>query len=118
MMLVSGSMCLTLWLLSPSVAVLILFASLYGFCSGFFVALLPACVSQICAADRIGAQMGAFYSIASISSLVGNPVAGLLIGGGGKQGYQGLIAYAVGFLYDLTDYWLTKRRALCWLWLV
>ncbi|KAF2705024.1 MFS general substrate transporter [Pleomassaria siparia CBS 279.74] len=92
--LISGLLCLTLWLTSPTLPCIILFACLYGLCSGFFVALLPACVSQICPEERMGARMGAFYSIVAVSSLVGTPIGGALIRGGDREGYQGLIAYA------------------------
>lgn len=39
--------------------------------------------------------MGAFYPVVAVSSLIGTPIAGALIAGKDKQGYQGLISYAV-----------------------
>jgi MCP family monocarboxylic acid transporter-like MFS transporter 10 len=90
----SGLLCLTLWLFSPSLPLLIIFACLYGFCSGVFVALLPPVVAQLCPEGRIGARMGAFYPVVAISSLIGTPIAGALIGSG-ESGYRGLISYAV-----------------------
>jgi MCP family monocarboxylic acid transporter-like MFS transporter 10 len=42
----------------------------------------------------MGARMGAFYPVVAISSLIGTPIAGALIGGG-EGGYRGLISCAV-----------------------
>lgn len=99
MTFLSGFICLSIWLLEPTISVLALFASLFGFASGAVVSLLPSTICQTLPPDKIGARMGAFYSFISISTLTGAPIGAAIIGKApvGKEDYRGLIAFAVGF---------------------
>ena len=81
--------------MSTAVTTLILFSIFFGFFSGIFVALLPSAVSQITPDEKIGARIGAFYSLIAISSLIGTPLGGALIQGNTREGYRGVIIYAV-----------------------
>jgi MFS family permease len=91
-----GLLC-TVWLLSTSIEALVVFCCLFGFFSGMFVGLIPPAVSQISPDEKLGARIGAFYSVIAISSLIGTPVGGALIKGDAKSrtNYQNVILYAV-----------------------
>ena len=99
MTFLSGMLCLSLWLLAPSMSILALFAMLYGFTSGAVVSLLPTSVSQIVPKNKIGARTGAFYSVISIAILTGAPLGAIIIGKApeGRDDYRGLIAFSVRF---------------------
>ncbi|CAO2657115.1 Nn.00g032410.m01.CDS01 [Neocucurbitaria sp. VM-36] len=95
MTLVSGCLCLFLWLLSNSLATLVFFACVYGFSLSCVTALPPSIVGQITPDDKLGARIGAFYSVVAISSLVGTPIGGALITDGNeKDGYRWLIVFS------------------------
>jgi MCP family monocarboxylic acid transporter-like MFS transporter 10 len=92
----SGLLCFPIWLPAQSLILVVLFACLFGFTSGFFISLLPAIVSQITSDDKIGARIGAFYGVTAVASLIGAPIGGILAGKDGEeQGYRWLIVYAV-----------------------
>ena len=98
MTMLAGIQCLAMWLVISDTGVLIAFASLYGFCSGIFIAVLPVIVAQISPEDKLGGRIGAFYSVLAIAQLVGSPIAGALIKSGDVSGYgyNDLIVFAVG----------------------
>ena len=89
-----GLLCIV-WLFAKTTLLIILFTIFFGFLSGTFTALLPPVVSQISPDEKLGARMGAFYSVICVSSLTGAPIAGLLIGGENRGGYAGVILFAV-----------------------
>lgn len=47
--------------------------------------------------EKIGARIGAFYSVVSVATLVGTPIGGVLLGSNpkSKEQYHGLIAFSV-----------------------
>ena len=62
------------------------YAALYGFSSGAFVALVPALVAQVCPdVKRIGSYMGAAYLVISPAILIGQPIAGALVSAANGQ---------------------------------
>lgn len=84
-------------MLSTAVTTLVVFSMSFGFFSGIFVALLPSAVGQITPDEKIGARIGAFYSLIAISSLIGTPLGGVLMHGNTRDGYRGVIIYAVSY---------------------
>ena len=93
---ISSCLSLLLWSLSNSCASLAVFVCIYGFCTSSVTALPPAVIGQITPDDRIGARIGAFYSIIAIASLVGSPIGGALITNANeKDGYMWLIMFSV-----------------------
>jgi MCP family monocarboxylic acid transporter-like MFS transporter 10 len=100
MTLLSGCLCLFLWLFNNSIATLIVFACVYGFSTSSVILLPPPAIGQISPDDRLGARIGAFYSIVAIASLIGNPIGGALITDTKtKEGYTGLIIFSVSKLF-------------------
>ncbi|KAF1937343.1 MFS general substrate transporter [Clathrospora elynae] len=93
--LVSGCLCLFIWLLSNSMATLILFICVYGFSTSSVTALSSSVIGQMTPDDKLGARIGAFYSVVAIASLVGTPIGGALIANDKeKDGYRGLILFS------------------------
>jgi len=79
MSLLSCILVLGLWLPSRGNIPIIIFAAFYGFSSGAFVSLAPACVAQISDIRQIGVRTGTMFATVSIGALVGNPIGGALI---------------------------------------
>ncbi|TID25729.1 mfs general substrate transporter [Venturia nashicola] len=75
----SGVLCLAIWLPSKQPAAAVAFACLYGFTSGIFISVTPALVGEISPPERIGARIGAFFTITALATLIGPPVSGKLI---------------------------------------
>lgn len=86
-------------------SILALFASSFGFTSGAVVSLLPPTVSQILPANKVGARMGAFYSIISIATLTGAPVGGAILNTAPEKSddYHWLIVYSVSFFFFTSE---------------
>jgi MFS family permease len=95
MTLLSGLLCLAMWLPAINVATVVAFVSLYGFSSGIFISVTPAVVAQISPEDRIGARIGAFFTLSAVATLTGTPIAGTLIKKGVLNGYNDVIIFAV-----------------------
>ncbi|CAG5179112.1 uncharacterized protein ALTATR162_LOCUS9039 [Alternaria atra] len=108
--LVSGCLCLFLWLLSNSMATLILFVCVYGFCTSSVTALPPSVIGQISSDDKLGARIGAFYSVIAIASLIGTPIGGALITEDKtKDGYRWLILFSGAALIIGSAFMLGSR---------
>lgn len=58
---------------------MILFASFYGFTTGAFVSLAPACLAQISEIREIGVRNGALFACVSLAALTGVPIGGALV---------------------------------------
>ncbi|KAF2818719.1 MFS general substrate transporter [Ophiobolus disseminans] len=107
--LLSGFLCLFLWLLSETLAVLILFVCLYGITISNINALPASVIGQITPDESLGARIGAFYSLIAIASLVGTPIGGaLIVDKDRKAGYRWLIVFSgvsliVGSLFMLAS---------------
>lgn len=87
---VSGILVLALWLPTTSNLSAIFFASFYGFTTGGFVSLAPACLAQISDIREIGIRNGAMFSVISLAALTGVPIGGALVSryDGGFLGLQ------------------------------
>jgi hypothetical protein len=77
------------------VTTVISFVCLYGFSSGIFISVTPAVVAQLSPDDKIGARIGAFFTLAAIATLIGTPIAGTIIDQGAHDPYRNLILFAV-----------------------
>jgi MFS family permease len=70
---------LALWLPSKSNAGIIVFAALYGFSSGAFVALGPSLLGQISPMKEMGVRTGTYFFFVAFGGLIGAPIGGALI---------------------------------------
>ncbi|KAH7563398.1 hypothetical protein BM1_00445 [Bipolaris maydis] len=91
----SGCLCLFLWLLSTNISTLIFFVCAYGFFSSSVNTLPTSIIGQITPDDKFGARTGAFYSVITISSLIGTPIGGaLIVDEHVREGYRWLILFS------------------------
>ncbi|KAI0421419.1 major facilitator superfamily domain-containing protein [Xylaria grammica] len=94
LMLYGAILVLALWI--PAAAnsnAIIAFTALFGVPLGCFNAVIPALVGRISTIEEIGFRVGTTFFVVSIAALIGNPIAGLLIGQGwaeGPESYHGL----------------------------
>jgi MCP family monocarboxylic acid transporter-like MFS transporter 10 len=96
MVMFMGLLCFFVWLLIDSLAVTVLFSILYGFGIGNLTALIASVVGQITPDEKVGARLGAFYSILAIGSLVGTPIGSALITNDEtRDGYRWQIVFSV-----------------------
>ncbi|MCJ1377050.1 hypothetical protein MMC17_000140 [Xylographa soralifera] len=78
--LTPGILCLC-WIPIKNVAGIVTFAILYGFFFGAFIGLVPAVVAQLTPDMAVvGTYMGMCLAIGAMGLLIGNPVAGALVG--------------------------------------
>ncbi|KAI0823283.1 MFS general substrate transporter [Trametes gibbosa] len=85
-----GLSALVFWIFAKTLVAIILFAVVYGFFSGAFIAMLIPCVAQISELSEIGTKIGVLYSIISFAALAGGPAAGALLRAG-QGSYTGMI---------------------------
>jgi MFS family permease len=52
------------------------FITIFGFMTGCWMALVPACVGQLCRADEFGRYYGSLYFLASLATLICVPIGG------------------------------------------
>ncbi|KAH8151566.1 uncharacterized protein LAJ45_04187 [Morchella importuna] len=87
---VSGILIFALWMTTTGNAPTIVFSVLYGFSTGAFVSLAPACLAQISQIREIGVRNGALFAVISLAALTGVPIGGALVTryDGGFEGLQ------------------------------
>ncbi|KAK9466992.1 major facilitator superfamily domain-containing protein [Lipomyces arxii] len=91
----AGIVVFVLWMPSTGLAPYIVFAVFYGFSSGTFISLGPACCAQISEVKDIGTRVGLMFAVGSIGSLTGIPICGAIIGDGtSRQRWLGTMAFA------------------------
>jgi MFS family permease len=69
---------LALALPASSNAAYIVFAVLYGFASGAYVALIPVQIAYIAPVEKIGVYIGVCFTTMAFAGLAGNPAAGAI----------------------------------------
>lgn len=97
-MVLTISLCLVstlaFWLpAGDHVALIIVFALIFGFGSGSGISLTPVCVGQLCRVENYGRYYATCYTLVSFGSLTGVPIAGQLVSVCGGE-YWGLIVFA------------------------
>ncbi|KIJ50363.1 hypothetical protein M422DRAFT_224689 [Sphaerobolus stellatus SS14] len=110
--LLSGILCLALWLPSHGAVPLVIFACTYGFFSGIFISVSAAAVAQISPVDRLGARMGTFFLPTAVATLVGTPIGGLFVKTGTVDEYHHVAIFA-GVTIVLGSIMLYVSRFLC-----
>ncbi|SPC61359.1 related to Monocarboxylate transporter [Ustilago sp. UG-2017b] len=79
--------------LCTSLAGLVTFAILYGFTSGCYVSLIPACSSQLGSTSTVGTRNGMMFFLMSFGGLFGLPIAGAILGDLTNPNWWGTAAY-------------------------
>jgi MFS family permease len=107
---------LILWLPfgDKSLNVLYVFAGIFGFGTGSWMALVPACIGQLCRAEEFGRYYGTLYFVASLSTLVCIPIGGELIEVVGPKFLVGF--YCVVLAFTLVTFTLSRWACLGWKW--
>ncbi|KAL4804172.1 major facilitator superfamily domain-containing protein [Aspergillus unguis] len=110
--LVCSILTLALWIpIDRSTAGIICYAILFGFFSGAAISLTPVCISQVCRVEEYGQRNGTTFTVSSIGTLTGIPIAGAILGAG-HGNYDGLIAFGGG-LYFLATVAFVIARGVC-----
>ncbi|KAM5349779.1 hypothetical protein ACJ41O_006284 [Fusarium nematophilum] len=89
-----GVFCLTLWLLSNSVAMTVAFVCIYGMLSGIFISVMSPVIARLSPDAKMGSRLGAFYSLSALGVFTGTPIGGAFIQGGTEGEYRNMITYA------------------------
>lgn len=103
---------LALWIpIESNTAGVICYAILFGFSSGAAISLTPVCISQVCKVEDYGRRNGTTFTISSIGTLTGIPIAGAILQAGDGN-YQGLIGFG-GALYFAATVAFVVARGVC-----
>ncbi|KAI9889460.1 MAG: hypothetical protein M1814_005323 [Vezdaea aestivalis] len=120
-MIITVIMCIVaifaLWLpAGNSVGMLVAFTLFFGFASGSNICLTPVCVGQLCKTRDYGRYYAACYSVVSLGTLTGIPIAGQLITAD-NGGYRGLILFTGGcYIAGLIAFTWARVRVAGWAW--
>ena len=92
-------MILALWIPASTAAATVVFAVIFGFSSGAYVALAAPCVVQISPFQQIGYRVGLIFLFSSIAGLTTNPIAGAILAANhgswvGMKVYAGVLTLA------------------------
>ncbi|RAL03683.1 MCT family MFS transporter [Aspergillus ibericus CBS 121593] len=104
----AGILILALWIPATSTAANIVFAILFGFSSGAYVALAAALVVKISPFPQIGYRIGLVFFFASFSGLTTNPIAGAILAQN-HGSYTGMKVFAGVLLLAGTSLILVAR---------
>jgi len=107
---------LVLWLPfgHSSLTALYVFCALFGFGTGSWMALTPACIGQLCEAEHFGRYYGTMYFVASLATLVCVPISGELVETVGPQIMVGFMCAVLGL--SLITFTLSRWACLDWNW--
>ncbi|KAF9567991.1 MFS general substrate transporter [Agrocybe pediades] len=108
----SSILTLALWYTSTAETNIVIFAALYGFASGPFFSLLPACVAQISPVERVGARIGMLFATLATGALAGTPIGGVFIRDSTVPNFRHLILYT-GVLGLIGSAFLILARFKC-----
>lgn len=78
------------------------------------MALVPACIGQLCRAEEFGRYYGTLYFVASLATLVCIPISGELIEVVGGRFMVGF--YCVVLALSLVSFTLSRWACLGWKW--
>ena len=87
--LISAVFTLALWIPGKNNATIIVYLVFFGFSSGGFISLAPACIAQISDIRQIGTRIGTAFAVMSFGALTGSPIAGAIVKAQGGD-YLGL----------------------------
>ncbi|XRM40815.1 hypothetical protein ABZX51_004123 [Aspergillus tubingensis] len=85
------------------------FSIVFGWGSGSFISLLPACIAKISDIREIGVRVGMIYFVSAFACLTGNPIGGALIQG---TNYRWMQVFAVLVIFVGIAFFVALRMAL------
>ncbi|KAE8342689.1 hypothetical protein BDV24DRAFT_150283 [Aspergillus arachidicola] len=94
---IAGILVLALWIPASNNSGTIVFAVLFGFATGAYVALAPGLVVKLSPFAEIGYRTGLLFLFASISGLTTNPIAGAILQHSGGS-YTGMKIFSGALL--------------------
>ncbi|KAL1974366.1 hypothetical protein VTN31DRAFT_4570 [Thermomyces dupontii] len=104
-----------LWLpAGDNKALLIVYALLFGFFSGSNIGLTPVCIGQLCKTENYGRYYATSYTIVSLGTLTGIPIAGEILTHNNGD-YWGLITFtAACYFAGVLTFMAAKGLAVGW----
>lgn len=100
-----------------SLTALYVFAALFGFGTGSWMAMTPATLATLSGPHHFGRYFGTSYFVASLATLICIPISGQLVEGAGPQVMVGfmcaVLAVSIG-AFGLSRWCLLERK---WKWL-
>jgi MFS family permease len=107
--------CFGIWLpVGGTTAGLVVFALLFGFCSGSNISLVPVAIGKLCKTQSYGRYYATCYTIVSVASLIGIPAAGKVVSVNNGS-YWGLIVMTgVFYCGSLVAFIAAKIAAIGW----
>jgi MFS family permease len=111
-----GISTLTLWFVSRTMTTVLIYAIVYGFFSGSFIALINPCVASISDVSVIGRRFGGLYTLIAFPALIGNPLGAVFLDKFSGS-YHGMIVFSgtsilVGSVLLVWARWKRSRGAL------
>ncbi|RDH31467.1 major facilitator superfamily domain-containing protein [Aspergillus welwitschiae] len=82
------------------------FSIVFGWGSGSFISLLPACIARISDIREIGVRVGMIYFVSAFACLTGNPISGALIQG---TNYRWMQVFAVLVIFVGLSFFVALR---------
>ena len=99
---------------NTSLATLYVFVALFGFGTGSWMAMTPACVGQLSGPHHFGRYFGTLYFLASLSTLICIPISGQLIESVGPQPLVGFMCAVL--LLSIGSFVVSRWALLDWRW--
>ncbi|KAL4876837.1 major facilitator superfamily domain-containing protein [Aspergillus karnatakaensis] len=107
--LICSILTLALWIpIGNNIAGVICYAVLFGFASGAAISLTPVCISQVCTVEEYGQRNGTTFTVSSVGTLVGIPIAGAILQASGGE-YAGLVGFGGGLYLAATVAFVIAR---------
>lgn len=93
---------------------LIVFCIIMGFASGSNISLTPVCVGMLCDTEEYGRYYATSYSIVSLGTLTGTPIAGAIVTANGGA-YWGIAIFAgINYALSVACYIAIRVRKVGW----
>ncbi|EPQ27809.1 uncharacterized protein PFL1_04554 [Pseudozyma flocculosa PF-1] len=80
--------------LCVNVGGLVAFAVIFGFTSGCYVSLIPACCAQLGSTATVGTRNGMMFMVGSLGGLFGTPISGAILGDAPDYDWWGTAAFS------------------------
>lgn len=97
-----------------SLGALYVFVVFFGFGTGSWMAMTPACLGQLCAAENFGRYYGTCYFVASLATLICIPISGELVQRVGPQPMVGFMCAVLAA--SIGTFVISRWACLGWRW--